>query len=102
MLVFVFAEILISECHSEKLMTHLSVGVVSGGGGGGRPGEDVNKAPALAREGGRWGPEDPEPRPYGRDTLVEGVGGRIEVKEDATDDGGLTGVLLLRRTRSKA
>lgn len=35
---------------------------------------------------------------YGRDTLVDGVGGRIE--EDAMDDAdevGLTGVLLLKR-----
>lgn len=31
------------------------------GGGGGRPGEDVNKAPELALDGGLRGPEDPEP-----------------------------------------
>lgn len=67
-------------------------GPCSRGGGGGRPGEDVNSAPELARDGGRRGPEDAEP-------LVEGVGGRM-VDEDATagaDEGGLTGVLLLRR-----
>lgn len=34
----------------------------SRGGGGGRPGEDVKKDPELAREGGRRGPEEPEPR----------------------------------------
>lgn len=69
----------------------------SRGGGGGRPGEDVNKFPELARDGGRRGPEDAEP-------LVEGVGGRMEDEEDATaeaDEGGLTGVLLLRREETK-
>lgn len=71
----------------------------SRGGGGGRPGEGVNMAPELAREGGRMGPEEPEPRLYGRETLVEGVGGRIEDDEEVTDEGGLTGVLLLRRQR---
>lgn len=68
-------------------------GLWSKGGGGGRPGEDVNRAPELAREGGRIGPEVAE-------TLVEGVGGRMEDVEVATaeaDEGGLTGVLLLRR-----
>lgn len=35
-------------------------GPCSRGGGGGRPGEDVNRAPELARDGGRRGPEDPE------------------------------------------
>lgn len=33
----------------------------SRGGGGGRPGEDVYRAPELARDGGRRGPEDTEP-----------------------------------------
>lgn len=63
------------------------------GGGGGRPGEDVNRVAELVRDGGRRGPEDAE-------ILVEGVGGRMEDEEDATaevDEGGLTGVLLLRR-----
>lgn len=63
------------------------------GGGGGRPGEDVKRVAELVRDGGRRGPEDAE-------TLVEGVGGRMEDEEDATaevDEGGLTGVLLLRR-----
>lgn len=65
----------------------------SRGGGGGRPGEDANRFPELARDGGRRGPEDAEP-------LAEGVGGRMEDEEDATveaDEGGLTGVLLLRK-----
>lgn len=35
-------------------------GPCSRGGGGGRPGEEVNSAPELARDGGRRGPEDPE------------------------------------------
>lgn len=64
----------------------------SRGGGGGRPGEDVNSVPELARDGGRRGPEDAEP-------LAEGVGGLMEDEEDPTaeaDDGGLTGVLLLK------
>lgn len=59
----------------------------------------MNKAPELARDGGRRGPEDPEGL-KGSDTLVEGVGGRMEDEEDAideADEGGLTGVLLLRR-----
>lgn len=75
----------------------------SRGGGGGRPGEDVYRAPELARDGGRRGPEDPEPLMYDRDTLVDGVGGRMEDEEDATDeadDGGLTGVLLLKGKKS--
>lgn len=58
----------------------------------------MNRAPALARDVGRRGPEDPDPRMKGRETLVDGVGGRMEDREDATDeaeDGGLTGVLLL-------
>lgn len=53
----------------------------------------MNRAPELAREGGRRGPEV-------AGTLVEGVGGRMEDEEVATaeaDEGGLTGVLLLRR-----
>lgn len=69
----------------------------SRGGGGGRPGEDANRFPELARDGGRRGPEDAEP-------LVEGVGGRMEDEEDATveaDEGGLTGVLLLRQKGGK-
>lgn len=69
----------------------------SRGGGGGRPGEDVNRAPELAREGGRRGPEV-------AGTLVEGVGGRMEDEEVATaeaDEGGLTGVLLLRRRETR-
>lgn len=36
-------------------------GPCSRGGGGGRPGEGVNRAPELALDGGRRGPEDPEP-----------------------------------------
>lgn len=53
----------------------------------------MNRVPELARDGGRRGPEDAEP-------LAEGVGGRMEDEDDATaeaDEGGLTGVLLLRR-----
>lgn len=66
-------------------------GPVSRGGGGGRPGEDVNSVPELARDGGRRAPEDAEP-------LAEGVGGLMEDEEDPTaeaDDTGFTGVLLL-------
>lgn len=69
------------------------VGPCRRGGGGGRPGEDVNSAPELVLDGGRRGPEDPEPL-----LKEEGVGGRMEDDEDATDEvdeGGLTGVLLL-------
>lgn len=72
-------------------------GPCSRGGGGGRPGEDVNRVPELARDGGRRAPEDAEP-------LVEGVGGRLEDEADATaevDEGGLTGVLLLRRKETE-
>lgn len=79
-------------------------GPCSRGGGGGRPGEGVNRAPELARDGGLRGPEDPEPLKKGSGTLVEGVGGRIEDEEDATDEadeGGLTGVLLLRIKKEK-
>lgn len=68
----------------------------SRGGGGGRPGEDVNSVPELARDGGRRGPEDAEP-------LAEGVGGLMEDEEDPTaeaDDGGFTGVLLLKTKNS--
>lgn len=67
----------------------------SRGGGGGRPGEDVNSVPELARDGGRRGPEDAEP-------LAEGVGGLMEDEEDPTaeaDDGGFTGVLLLEEEK---
>lgn len=73
-------------------------GPCSRGGGGGRPGDEVKSAPALAREGGLRGSEEPEPLTYGRDTLVEGVGGRMEDEAEAIDDAddvGLTGVLLL-------
>lgn len=51
----------------------------------------MNSAPELARDGGRWGPEDAEP-------LAEGVGGLMEDEEDPTAeaDGGFTGVLLLK------
>lgn len=73
-------------------------GPCSRGGGGGRPGDEVKSAPALAREGGLRGSEEPEPLTYGRDTLVEGVGGRMEDEAEAMDDAddvGLTGVLLL-------
>lgn len=68
----------------------------SRGGGGGRPGEDVNSVPELARDGGRRGPEDAEP-------LAEGVGGLMEDDEDPTaeaDDGGFTGVLLLSKKKT--
>lgn len=54
-------------------------------------------APELVRDGGRRGPEDPEPLMKDREKLAEGVGGRMEDAEDATDeadDGGLPGVLL--------
>lgn len=70
-------------------------GTWSRGGGGGRPGEDVNSVPELARDGGRRGPEDAEP-------LAEGVGGLMEDEEDPTaeaDEGGFTGVLLLKEER---
>lgn len=53
----------------------------------------MKSVPELARDGGRRGPEDAEP-------LAEGVGGLMEDEEDPTaeaDDGGLTGVLLLKR-----
>lgn len=73
-------------------------GPCSRGGGGGRPGDEVKSAPALAREGGLRGSTEPEPLTYGRDTLVEGVGGRMEDEAEAMDDAddvGLTGVLLL-------
>lgn len=66
------------------------------GGGGGRPGEDANSAPELARDGGRWGPEDAEP-------LAEGVGGLMEDEEDPTaeaEDAGFTGVLLLKTKKN--
>lgn len=72
-------------------------GPCSRGGGGGRPGEDVNSAPELARDGGRRGPEEAEP-------LAEGVGGLMEEEEDPTaeaDDGGFTGVLLLKTKNSQ-
>lgn len=52
----------------------------------------MNSVPELARDGGRRGPEDAEP-------LAEGVGGLMEDEEDPTaeaDDGGFTGVLLLK------
>lgn len=68
------------------------------GGGGGRPGDEVKSAPALAREGGLRGSKEPEPLTYGRDTLVEGVGGRMEDEAEAMDDAddvGLTAVLLM-------
>lgn len=58
----------------------------------------MKSAPALALEGGLRGSEEPEPLTYGRDTLVEGVGGRMEDEAEAMDDPddvGLTGVLLL-------
>lgn len=61
----------------------------------------MKRGPELARDGGLRGPEDPEPL-KGSDTLVEGVGGRMEDEEGATDEadeGGLTGVLLLRKDR---
>lgn len=64
----------------------------------------MNRAPELARDGGRRGPEDTEPLMKESDTLVEGVGGRMEDEEDATDEadeGGLTGVLLLRRKKAQ-
>lgn len=67
----------------------------SRGGGGGRPGEDVNKAPELARDGGRRGPEVAW-------TLLEGVGGRMDDEEVVTaeaDEGGLTWVLLLEKIK---
>lgn len=73
------------------------VGPVSRGGGGGRPGEDVNSVPELARDGGRRAPEDAEP-------LAEGVGGLMEDEEDPTaeaDDTGFTGVLLLKKKKKK-
>lgn len=57
----------------------------------------MNRAPELARDGGRRGPEVAW-------TLVEGVGGRMEDVEVATaeaDEGGLTGVLLLRNRIEK-
>lgn len=63
----------------------------SSGGGGGRPGEDANSGPELARDGGRRGPEDAEP-------LADGVGGLMEDAEEPTaeaDDGGFRGVPLL-------
>lgn len=72
-------------------------GPVSRGGGGGRPGEDVNSVPELARDGGRRAPEDAEP-------LAEGVGGLMEDEEDPTaeaDDTGFTGVLLLKKKKKK-
>lgn len=53
----------------------------------------MNKAPELARDGGRRGPDVAW-------TLVEGVGGRMEDVEVVTaeaDEGGLTGVLLLEK-----
>lgn len=72
-------------------------GTCSRGGGGGRPGEEVNRAPEPARDGGRRGPEDPEPLIRDRDTLVEGVGGRMEDEDEAAEQeaGGLTEVLPL-------
>lgn len=57
----------------------------------------MNRAPELARDGGRRGPEVAW-------TLVEGVGGRMEDVEVATaeaDEGGLTGVLLLGRRKKE-
>lgn len=76
----------------------------SRGGGGGRPGEDVNNAPELVRDGGRRGPEDPEPLEKGRETLAEGGGGRMEdedVPTDEADGWGLTGVLLPPRKQTQ-
>lgn len=55
----------------------------------------MNSVPELPRDGGRRGPEDAEP-------LAEGVGGLMEDEEDPTaeaDDGGFTGVLLLKEER---
>lgn len=62
------------------------------GGGGGRPGEGAKRAPGLGREDGRRTPAPDGPRTP--DTLVEGVGGRID-DEEADEDGGLTEVLFL-------
>lgn len=62
------------------------------GGGGGRPGEGVKRALGLGREEGRSTPVPDGPRPA--DTLVDGVGGRIN-DEEADEDGGLVEVLLL-------
>lgn len=94
------AEALLSAPGTLRLPSRSAVDAWDGpcrrGGGGGRPGEEENSAPELAREGGLRGNDELEPLMYGRDTLVDGVGGRIE--EDAMDDAdevGLTGVLLL-------
>lgn len=69
------------------------------GGGGGSPGEEVNREPE--REGGRRDPDDPGPLMRDIDIPVEGVGGRIDDNEEAAEeDWGLTEVPFLRRVKT--